>query len=411
MNNKKGIISIIISIVVVITNISIVFATQETSATSEKTKEEQYYKQIGTILGHFGYSEESDIYCSQLVEVYNSETQRNDELAMLVFDKDEVIGIMTSFEIEGEIAYNFIYSDFENVSESIDQNEEILLINAEDQMLCITENKEIAITGEAKEIDENIREEGRKFEKYAKKIEKKKLPENISFETIEDYIEQEKNCNEVAEQNYEISVASESSYNTYLPSLSQIDISKSYANSSNYNSYLFKYVPFVQNDSTNNGLCWTACGAMVSRYYGKGAYTAKELYEKVIEVYGKETAGNKAGIEKMYTMLSLKYLYYARKLSYGEIFQALNNGKLVHMAVQKCDGYNVYAAHGIILCGTFYAPSDDKYYYIYRDPNVNGYVVNSVIESTLNTSYGNVFYYRVGNNMYNNWITTFVVYK
>ncbi len=68
-------------------------------------------------------------------------------------------------------------------------------------------------------------------------------------------------------------------------------------------------------------------------------------------------------------------------------------------------------AHEIILCGTFAYLVDGRYYYVYMDPNVKGYVVNSIIPVTKDTNSGTTFYYTNGKINYNNWYNSYIIYK
>lgn len=114
----------------------------------------------------------------------------------------------------------------------------------------------------------------------------------------------------------------------------------------------------------------------------------------------------------MYGFLNLKYNYYERKLSYTEVVNNLKKNRPMQLRLSRYINGTNEGAHAIALCGTFLSLIDNHYYYVYRDPNVSGFVVNSIIESTRLTSSGTTFYYNNGvGNRYNNWYGTFVVYK
>lgn len=122
-------------------------------------------------------------------------------------------------------------------------------------------------------------------------------------------------------------------------------------------------------------------------------------------LYPGDPVGDNVWYKRMLNVLGLKYNFYERKLSYNEVLSSLKNGRPIKIGIS-----NSTSAHATILCGTFLYLDDAKYYYVYRDSNNPGYIVNSIIESTRTTNYGTTFYFNIMGN-YNNRNNSYVVYK
>ncbi len=315
-------------------------------------EEYEYYTEIGATLGYFGYESNESIYCSQILDVLTEEY--TDETAMMVFEGDETIGMLTKQVIEGNIMYSFIYSNFEELDEIVDDGKEITLVNDDDKLFCVTDdNVEVIIeknTDSDLEMSIDVLNAITKQKINGNMVKKEKLPNNISFDV---------------DEKYEVDDITEG-YNNNTSQWGNISTNGCYTND-RYHAYYYKLnVPYVKND---------------------------EWYPKML------------------SLLGIKYHFYDRKLSYNEVVASLKQGRPIKIGIYRYEN-NIYKmGHAVVLCGTFACLIDGNYYYVYMDPNINGYVVNSVIESTRETSTGTTFYYKVGGCEFNNWCNSYSVYK
>lgn len=386
-----------LSIMLAIINISPVYAEQMSYEAAVSEENTGFYEEVGSMLGYFGYDESESIYCSQLLDVI---TEDKDEKAMLVFEEEEIVGLLLGTDINGETLYSFIYNDFEELSENVKEGNEIALVSNDEQLVCVSDDEIELLAGDKEELSDTIEEINNMEKVECEKIKKIPLPDNISFEV-----------NEKQMPIKEEGIAYEE-INNNLNEYKNVVTDAKIAIDRYHTSYKLLNVPWLVNENSDygKGLCWTAAGAMISRYYGKGNYTAKSLYRKLKNSYNKEPVGTKDWFNTMFAALNLRYNVYDRKLSYDEVFTELKKNRPITVSLRRYINGKHMGAHSVVLCGSFCYLADAKYYYVYRDSNVNGYVVNSIISSTLQTKTGSTFYY-VGADDYNNWDMTHVVYK
>ncbi len=384
-------------------DVTSVYAGQSNNASNPE--EYEYYTEIGVTLGYFGYESNESIYCSQILDVATQED--TDETAMMVFDGDETIGMLTKQEIDGNIIYSFIYNNFEELDEIVDEGKEITLVNDDDQLLCVSDdNVKVLIDSNTDNEQEKLNEVFNKVKKQKVKgikVKKEKLPKDVLFE---------------ADEKYEVDFIARQ-YNSNTSEINNIVTNKFYVNDRYHTAYYQINVPFVKNDKkviNDDGLCWAAVGASLSKYFKKTDYGAFDVYAKLKMRYFNEPDNEPVGIFKwetrMFSMLGLKIETIPnRKMSYNEVIECLSKGRPIDIGVTRYVNREIENAHAIILCGTFACLSDGRYYYVYMDPNVKGYVVNSIISATVTTDYGTTFYYTNGQVNYNNWDNSYIVYK
>ncbi len=383
-------------------DVTSVYAGQSNNASNPE--EYEYYTEIGATLGYFGYESNESIYCSQILDVVTQEN--TEETAMMVFDGDETIGMLTKQEIDGNIIYSFIYNNFEELDEIVDEGKEITLVNNDEQLLCVADdNVEVLIDSNADNEQKKSNEVLEKVKKQkikGNKVKKEKIPKDVSFEV---------------DEKHEVDFGAKQ-FNGNTSEINNIVTNKLYVNDRYHTAYYQLNIPFVKNEKkviNDDGLCWAAAGASLSKYFKKTDYDAFEVYSKLKMRYFNEPENEPDGIFKwetrMFSMLGLRWETIARKMSYNEVIECLSKGRPIDIGVGRyVNGKSEYS-HAIILCGTFACLTDDRYYYVYVDSNVKGYVVNSIIPSTKDTNYGTTFYYTAAGLKFNNWYNSYIVYK
>ncbi len=367
------------------------------------SEEYEYYNEIGATLGYFGYDSNESIYCSQILDVATE--GKIEETAMMVFEGDETIGILTKQVIDDDILYSFVYSDFVELDEIVDEGKEIILINSEDKLVYVSDdNVEILIDSSIEnhmETPNNIIEKFEKNQIKGVKVKKEKLPKEVSLEIDEKY-----DVNNIETQS-----------NSDTSQKKNIVTNHFYVNDRYHSAYYQLNVPYVKNDNNGlegkdkKGLCWAATGASLSRYFKKTDFDTYDIFAKLKIRYGGIPIGTTGWYSRMFDMLGLRYEEKNRKLSYNEVIESLSKGRPIDMLLSRYENGEFVYGHSIILCGTFVYLGDSKYYYVYVDSNVKGYVVNSIIPSTKDTATGTTFYYTDGTDLYNNWYYSYMVFK
>ena len=395
MQNKitiKRISAILFSIFILwieMSQTSVVFASQNEEINNDFINEESCYEEVGYILGYFGYESNEEIYCSQLLDIEN---ENDDSKAMLVFEDEDIIGLLSTSVIDDEVIYSFIYNDFEELNNTNFLEKEVAIANIDENIVFITDDNEEIIVYE---------ENGNNNTKETDLIQYDKI-ETESIELVplpQDVIKEIDIVASADDTIYEES-------NTDTSKYTDVTMDTSYANDRYHTAYYMINVPYVSNDKVNDsGLCWAATGASLSNYFKRTNYTARNIYDNLNKKYTGEPVGSNEWYKRMLSMLGLKYNFYERKLSYNEVYSSLKSGRPIKIGIS--DGS---VAHAIILCGTFIYLNDAKYYYVYRDPTFSGYIVNSIVESTRTTNSGTTFYFKVS-GLYNNWNNSYIVYK
>lgn len=135
---------------------SVVFASQNAASQNEEISndfinEETCYEEVGHILGYFGYESNEEIYCSQLLD---TENENDDSKAMLVFEDNDIIGLLSTSVIEDEVLYSFIYNDFEELNNTNILEKEVAVANIDETIVFITDDNEEIVIYEENNNDE-----------------------------------------------------------------------------------------------------------------------------------------------------------------------------------------------------------------------------------------------------------------
>ncbi len=150
---------------------------------------------------------------------------------MMVFEGDETIGMLTKQTIDGNTIYSFIYNNFEELDDVVEEGKEITLINDDNQLLCVADGDvEIIIenNSEMLETSDKVLAKLEKQKNKGKKVKKEKLPKDISFE--------------VDERHQFDNLATE--YNSGTSQINDIITNKFYINDRYHTSYYQINVPF-----------------------------------------------------------------------------------------------------------------------------------------------------------------------
>lgn len=255
-----------------------VFAEVDNMIEDNSQKKYEYYYRVGSILEYFG-CEHDEIYCSQLLEIVSD--KEIDQTAFFIFNQDDVIGLMEITETESGEMCTFIYDDFDDLGENINNGENVVLVNTEEQLVCVvddnmevlientTTNKEIVLDNVTDLIDKQAIEQ--------LEIEKEKLPNDVEYEISNVYLTEE--------------VADEENNNT--SEWNNIIIGSSYSKDRYHSAYYMLGLPYVPNDTSDNnrGLCWAASGASIANYLKRSTYTARSIYNNLKKKYNAEPVG------------------------------------------------------------------------------------------------------------------------
>lgn len=96
-------------------------------------------------------SQNEEIYCSQLLDIEN---ENDDSKAMLVFEDNDIIGLLSTSVIEDEVLYSFIYNDFEELNNTNILEKEVAVANIDETIVFITDDNEEIVIYEENNNDE-----------------------------------------------------------------------------------------------------------------------------------------------------------------------------------------------------------------------------------------------------------------
>lgn len=150
-------------------------------------------------------------------------------------------------------------------------------------------------------------------------------------------------------------------------------------------------VPYVANDSVNGkGICWAACVAMICQYRMGVSYTAKNIYNALVNLYGGTPAGENIWYTRAYSHCGMTATHVSSAMDATAAYVQMDTYDKP-IIVRMING-NV--KHAIVL--RYISKSGTSLTYGFRDPNYN-----SLRYGTGTT--GGSFYYNGGSLTYTTW--------
>jgi hypothetical protein len=301
------------------------FQLYSSSATdSETTNIQLEYSYIEQILPKYLKAHDvanADIYISNSFDVYNNDIKMaSDADTYVVFEEDDVIGLLSVNYIDGTFHSSFEFGEFEDIQNYYDCEKEVAFISSNEKMSVEPSTKKSSIEREDISVDFSSIEKDRR------------IPCSVQRGTTSHY---------------------------YRKNIS---------------------VPIVPNaiSPAGQGLCWAASIASKYDYLTGNNLVAIDIYNALDELYDGTPIGIALWEARAFSHLNMSYTHLTRMLDCSEILPNIQANNPIYIGVSRSGG-----AHALLLCGiTFY--TDGTGLYRVMDPNRTVYVDIAVSEDTMN---------------------------
>ena len=312
---------------------------------AEGTKNNKIQNEISyieSVLPSFLYGHDvisNDIYISESFNTYNIDTMKRSEAdTYVIFDAENIIGLLTVDYIGDKFFSSFEYGSFETLQSIYERNSEMAFVSYNEKLYIINNSIINPIDDEYAEVEFTI--PNLESEKIIKKSK----------------IENNRNTN--------------SGY-YYMKNIS---------------------VPIVANalSPAGYGLCWAASIASKYDYISGNNLIAMDIYDALVDVYGGIPVGTNLWESRAFSYLNMNASYLSRMMDCSEILSNIQAYNPIYIGLARTGG-----AHAVLLCGITFLLDDSGIYRI-MDPNRSVYVDIAVSEDTMNgddqltyvTSYG-----------------------
>jgi len=271
---------------------------------------------LATYLNSYGMSG-SDFYLSSAYDVYDMESGTAQNEVYIAFDNEDVIGMLSITEVNGEYYSSFELNNFDTLQNLYDNDTRFNFV-CNDECLYIHNG----------------------IDTYS--IDDDSITVEYNFSTTSAEVLEKRNA---------------------------VNVTSSKTRVHNYKKNLI--VPIVQNESMNGrGLCWAAAIASRSDYIGGSTYVAHDIYYILNGIYSGTPIGTPLWIQRGYQYFQYSCTRADRMLNCIEIMNNIEINNPIHIDLYTSDAS---VGHSVLISGLT-INSDGTGIYRLVDSNKMAYV-------------------------------------